>query len=695
MFAYKEVISIARLYKNGNQRKEVDFMTHEEYLALGQEIERHNQLYYDDRPEITDMEYDALTRKLKAVEAEHPDWVTSASPSQHVGTGHLMGARTEHRFRLLSLNDLFSLDDVQAWYEGLGSPEVDVEEKIDGLTIALTYIDGKLVLGATRGDGRIGEIVTEQAKQVNGIPLEINTRFAAPHNLLIVRAEVCQPVEEFERLNKIQMSLGKEPFANPRNCAAGGLRAKDPKVTKERGLWAFAFQVIYSEGWDIMRSALTQEQDILFLGVLGFIPVTQYHCKNFEDIKEAINKIGEARNQLRYWQFRYWTDGAVIKTDDLNLQAKIGSTEKYPLHSVAYKYPAEKKRTTIRKINVQVGRTGVLTPVAEFDPIQLSGTTVTKATLHNQKFINDRMLNVGAEIEVLKSGEIIPKVVGVPVPAETPFQIKTCPCCGANAVLATDENGNTDTEVMVCPNITGCPAQKLRYFEFFCSREVMDIRGMGPSVIAASIDSGLLNDIWDIYYLKDHQTELAVLEGFGEKKVRAILTSIEESKDNDIDRFIKALGISGVGRHIGRALAEKYSDMDTIAALTYDDLVTVDGIGDISARAILDFWADPKARARYEALKEAGVNTKSAKFLQTPAGTIFNGMSFVITGTLPTMSREEAKALIETNGGKVSDSVSKKTTYLLAGDKAGSKLEKAKKLGTTIISESDLKSMLI
>lgn len=664
-------------------------MTLNEYQALVQEIERHNHLYYDDRPEITDGEFDALTQQLKAVEAEHPEWVTPASPTQHVGAGHLLGKKTKHRFKLLSLNDLFGLDDVQSWHAGIDSPETVVEEKIDGLTIALTYIDGKLALGATRGDGLMGEVVTEQAKQVRGVPEELKLPpGVAPHNTLIVRAEVNQLVAEFERLNKIQESLGKKPFANPRNCAAGGLRAKDPKVTKERGLQAIAFQIIYAEGWDVVRAGHSQTQDVALLGFLGFTPVTQYRCKDFLEIEKAIEKIGATRNQRAYW-----TDGAVIKTDSLDLQAKIGATEKYPLHSVAYKYPAEKKRTTIRNIVVQVDRTGVLTPVAEFDSIQLSGTTVTKATLHNQKFINDRMLNVGAEIEVLKSGEIIPKVVGVPAPAKTPFQIKTCPCCGTPAVLMSDPD-DPSTEIMSCPNITGCPAQKLRYFEFFCSRDVMDIRGMGPSVIAAFIDAGVLNEIWDIYSIKDHVDELAAIEGYGKKKIQAITAAIEASKGNDIDRLIKALGIPGVGRHIGKALAAKYPDMEAIANLTYDDLITVDGVGDISARAILDFWANPETRVRYEALKRAGVNINSLKAVQEPAGTVFVGKAFVVTGTLPTMSREEAKTLIEANGGKVSDSVSKKTAYLLAGEKAGSKLDKAQKLGVTIISEADLKLML-
>ena len=664
-------------------------MTQNEYQALIREIEHHNQLYYDDRPEITDAEYDVLTQQLKAAEVEHPDWVTAASPTQHVGVGHLLGKKTEHCFKLLSLNDLFSLDDVKSWHAGVGCPKTVVEEKIDGLTIALTYVDGKLVLGATRGDGVVGEVVTEQAKQVFGIPHFIPIPDSvAPHNTLIVRAEVNMLVTVFERLNKTRASLGQQPFANPRNCAAGGLRAEDPKVTKERGLQAIAFQIIYAEGWDSVRD-MTQHGDIELLKKLGFIGVTQYVCHTQDDILLAIDQIGNDRAQLPYW-----TDGAVIKTNDLRLQASIGATEKYPLHSVAYKYPAEKKRTTIRKINVQVGRTGVLTPVAEFDPIQLAGTTVTKATLHNQKFVSDRMLNVGAEIEVLKSGEIIPKVVGVPVPATTPFQITACPCCGATAVLMSDPDDPT-TEIMSCPNITGCSAQKLRYFEFFCSRDVMDIRGMGPSVIAAILDTGLMDDIWDIYNLKNRQPELAAIEGFGKRKVQAMINAIEESKSNDIDRLIKALGIPGVGRHIGKAMAAKYPDMDAIAALTYEELVAIEGIGDISARSILDFWGNPETRARYDALAKAGVNTKSLKFLEAPAGTIFAGMTFVITGTLPTMSREDAKTLIEKNGGKVSDSVSKKTTYLLAGEKAGSKLEKAKKLGTSIISEDDLQQMLI
>lgn len=670
-------------------------MTHDEYLALIETIERHNRLYYElDDPEITDAEYDALTQRLKAVEATHPDWVSDTSPTRHVGgKSSAKFAKTRHVRQLMSLNDLFSLDDVKAWHDGLGRPETGVEEKIDGLTIALTYKDFVLDLGATRGDGFVGEVVTKQALRVRGIPLrldvpdEIKSRVDPSVNVLTVRAEVCQPVAEFERLNEIQESLGEPPFKNPRNCAAGGLRAHDPEVTTQRGLMAIAFQIVHSEGWDRIRTKMTQSQDVELLGRLGFIPVKQYRCPDQESMLRAIAEIGAAREGLPYW-----TDGAVVKTDDLALQERIGCTAKYPLHSVAYKYPAEKKRTVVRRIDVSVGRTGVLVPVAEFDPVQLGGTTVTHATLHNQKFVTDRRINVGCQVEVLKSGEIIPKIVGVPVPADVPFRITRCPICGTEAVVSSDPDSGT--EIMTCPNMTGCPAQKLRYFEFYCSRDVADIHGLGPSILAQLIDAGLLEDVWDIYELKSHVDTMSSLPSLGEKKVRALLSAIEESKCNDMDRFVKSLGIPGIGRHVGKALAAVYASMDDVAAASVEDLTKLDGVGEISARAIYGFFRDPAGVRKYEALRDAGVNVRSARFLDAPGGTIFNGKTFVITGTLPGMTRDEAKDMIERNGGKVSGSVSKKTTYLVAGEAAGSKLAKAQALGVPIISEDELRAML-
>lgn len=674
--------------------------SHDEYLGLIQTIRYHNELYYNqDNPEITDAEYDRLTQRLKAIEAEHPEWVSSDSPTQRVGGSAVASnlEKTQHRVKLLSLNDVFDFDSIKTWHNGIGNPETVVEEKIDGLTCALTYVDGKLTLAATRGDGVIGEICTQQAMQVAGIPHELNPLPAgiANHNTLVVRVEVYQPVKEFERVNAELEAMGKKPFANPRNCAAGSLRAKDPAITASRGLHAIAFAILYVDGWDNAQFPTpvtpmkTQRDDISILNYLGFHGVTQYPCHNQDDIFAAIDYIGSHKDQLSYW-----IDGAVIKTNDRSLQDAIGATNKYPLHAVAYKYPAETRQTTIRNIEVTVGRTGVLTPVAVFDPVPIGGTTVSRATLHNQRYLDERHINIGAVVEIIKSGEIIPKVSNVIKPSDKPFKITTCPVCGSPAVLFTNEYGE-DNGVYGCPNLTGCPAQKSRYIEFFCSRDVMAIDGMGPSVISKLMDAGIINYVHDIYHLDQYHDQIVALDGFGERKYQSLQKAIEESKGNDIDRLIKALGIPGVGRHIGKELAARFPDMDTIRALSYEELLTIDGIGDISTKAICDFWTDPENQTRYQKLVDAGINTQSLAFKKAPNGTIFSGMTFVITGTLPSMSREDAKTLIEANGGKVSGSVSKKTTYLLAGDAAGSKLDKAKTLGIPILSENDLNNMLI
>lgn len=676
--------------------------TREEYLELVEQARYHSKKYYDeDAPELTDYEYDSLTQRIKKIEAEHPEWVIETSPTQHVGgTASALGmGKHAHRVRLMSLNDVFSAAEVESWFDGVGKVPCVVEEKIDGLSLAVTYTgdeDGvpTLTMAATRGDGSVGEIVTANAMHIKDIPHKLpKLKGLAKDNTLIVRCEVYQPVAEFERVNREMEAAGKKLFANPRNCAAGSLRTKDPEVTATRGLYAIAFSILYAEGWDklspkngVPTPMHSQFADVMLLGMLGFKAVQQYTCMDFNDIQAAIDTIGKLRDGLPYW-----TDGAVVKVDERHLQEELGVTSKYPLHAVAYKYPAERKITTIREIVVQTGRTGVLTPVAVFDPIQLGGTTVSRATLHNQKFIEENRIGIGAEVEVLKSGEIIPKVVGVPKPADKPFEIKACPVCGAPAVLFTDENG-TDNGVYGCPNIL-CPAQKARYIEFFCSKEVMDISGMGPAMVDKLIELGLIDDVADIYRLNEHGEEIAALDGMGEKSVAALLKAIEASKTRDIDRLIKGLGVPGVGRHAGKALAAKYPDMDAILALSEDELQSVDGIGGITARDFHAFARSEAGISRYNALSAAGVNTKSQKY-GAASGGAFTGLTFVITGTLPTMSRDEAKALIEANGGKCAGSVSKKTSYLLAGEAAGSKLAKATELGVKVLSEADLKTML-
>lgn len=673
-----------------------------EYLRLVAQANYHSKKYYDeDAPELTDYEYDLLTQRIKRLEAEHPDWVVETSPTQRVGgtASATDMAKLPHRVRLLSLNDVFSHAEVENWFNGVGKPPCVVEEKIDGLSMAVKYVGDAnthgvptMRLALTRGDGSVGENVTPNAMQICGIPASLPKLpgLADDFNELIVRVEVYQPVAEFERVNREMEAAGKKLFANPRNCAAGSLRTKDPRVTKSRGLYAIAFSVLHASGWENiahhMAPMKSQFGDIQLLGALGFTPVKQHTALNINDIFTAIDFIGRRRVGLPYW-----TDGAVVKVDSRELQNQLGTTSKYPLHAVAYKYPAEKKVTIVRDIAVQTGRTGVLTPVAIFDPVQLGGTTVTRATLHNQKFIDENNVGIGAEIEVLKSGEIIPKVVGVPKPAESVFKIDVCPICGTTAVLFSDENG-TDNGVYGCPNIA-CPAQKARYIEFFCSKEVMDISGMGPAMVDKLIDLGFINDAPDIYHLGQHKEKIAALDGLGEKSVTTLLKAIEASKTQDIDRVIKALGIPGIGRYAGKALAARYPDMDTILALSEEELQSIDGIGEITARDLYAFGHSEEGQARYKALVAAGVNNKSLSFGKASDGSL-RGLTFVITGSLPTMGRDEAKALIEANGGKCSGSVSKKTSYLLAGEAAGSKLTRANELGIKVISENDLKLML-
>ena len=617
------------------------------------------------------------------MEQEHPEWVTQESPSQRVGGRPVLnGAKVRHQVHLYSLNDLFSVEDVRDWYIGqMHAPRASVQEKIDGLTLALEYRNGKFFLGATRGDGDIGEVVTDNALMVRGVPGQLDipeNAGVAPENRLYVRSEVYMPVADYERVNEEQRQMGKKLFANPRNCAAGSLRVKDPAITKARNLGAISFAILDSEGWEDVdtsicpRPGVSETDDLALLSILGFDVVTAYACQGMDEIEATIKKIGESRGSLPYW-----TDGAVIKTDEKSIQEEYGYTAKFPKHAVAYKYPPEQKDATVLSIDVQVGRTGILTPVANLTPVQLCGTTVSRATLHNQAFIDDMGIGVGAVVKVIKSGEIIPRVIGVTKPGPEVFRITKCPVCGHDAVLFTDENG-TDNGVYGCPNLA-CPAQKVRYIEYYCSRDVMDIIGVGPALIEKLCDMGILNDVADLYSLSKHADAIGSLEGMGEKSVQKALDTIEASKKRDIDRLIKSLGIPGVGRHIGKALAAKYPDMDAIISLDIEALMAVTGIGGISAKAIWDYFHDEESLARYRRLVEAGV---------------FSGMTFVITGTLPTMSREEAKALIEANGGKCSGSVSKKTSYLLAGEAAGSKLTKATTLGVPVLTEDALKEML-
>lgn len=668
-------------------------MNQNEYLKLVEKAAYHSNLYYnEDNPEISDFEYDMLQSQIKKIEAEHPEWVLPESPTQHVGgVPSTELGKVKHKVQLQSLQDVFSLEEVRDWYVSIGCPEVVVEQKIDGLSMAVTYVNFKLHSAATRGDGFVGEDCTANAQYVKGIPMELpRLPGVSENNTITIRVEVEMPVAEYERVNEEMELAGKKTFKNPRNCAAGSLRTKDPLLTKSRGLEAIAFAIMDAEGWDDIEGYVppmsTQVSDVGLIGTLGFIQVPRRICASLDEIEDAIEEIGNLRGTLPYW-----TDGAVVKVSDRALQGMIGSTAKYPKHAVAYKYPPEVKETVIQDIIVQTGRTGKLTPVAVFEPVSLCGTTVSRATLHNQNFVDEMGVGIGAVVDVTKSGEIIPAVVGVKKPAKVKYQITTCPVCGA---AAESRNDSDNGENLYCQN-QACPAQKQRYIEFYSSKDVMDIDGFGPAVIKRLIDCGLVDTLPDIYTLNNpHKISvMSHLEGMGEKSVTALLAAIEKSKTRDIDRLIKGLGILGVGRHVGKELASRYPDMEAIAALSENELESIDGIGPTTAKAIFSYFRNEKSMDVYRALVAAGVNTKSLSYGKSSEGKL-TGLTFVITGTLPSMGRDEAKAMIEENGGKVSGSVSKKTNYLLAGEAAGSKLTKAQSLGVAVVDEAAFKAML-
>lgn len=660
-----------------------------EYLALAARIRELDEAYYEkDAPMATNAEYDTLKTRLEAIETDHPDWKTPSSPSERPGGKPSKGKKKiAHPRRLLSLKDYFNTDDLRDWYDRIGTPEdMSVEQKIDGLTLALKYKNGRFVQGATRGDGDIGEDVTANIRYVRGIPMTL-PKFAGvdpDDNMLYVRLEVYQSVTEFQRCNEAREDQGLEPYANPRACASGGLRSDDFRECLSRGLAAFAFQILDADGWDAVRDG-TQTGDLALLEKCGFDVVAHKKCHGIDEVLNEIQHIQAIKDSLPYW-----TDGAVVKTDDLILARSIGEGTKYPVHSAAYKYPAEIKHTRVRKILLQTGRTGVVTPVAEIVDIQLAGTNVSRVTLHNQKFIRDHMIDEGCLVAVTKSGEIIPKVVSVPAPAQDYFRIDICPACGASLTERTDQDGNP-VGVMICPNAAGCPAQALRYLEFFCSKDVMDIAGLGPAALKALWDAGLVEHAWDIYDMPYRLEEIAAIDGFGLKKAQNIAKAVTKSKSNDIDRLIKALGIPGVGRHTGRMLAREYQDMEQIRRLGIDTLISHNGIGEITARDFTNFWSSSAGRELYEKLKSKGVNTvsKSWKLLddeqeKAGSGKPLDGMSIVATGTIEGFGRADIEEFIVKHGGKASGSVSKKTACVIAGTNAGSKLQKAESLGIPV-----------
>ena len=652
-------------------------------------LEKHNDLYFNqDSPEITDYEFDQLSLELRAREKEHPELADADSPTKRVGgrAKRTAGVMVRHRVPMLSIQDVFSREDVDKFVndmkEKLGDDtEFIVETKIDGLSMALRYENGELVTAITRGDGRIeGEDVTENARVIGDVVQTLKDKL----EYLEIRGEVYMENAAFDRVNERQEILGKKLFANPRNCAAGTLRQLDPSITAERGLSMFVFNLQDVRG----REFVTHEEVYDFLKSNGIKVIEHYFvCRTADEVWDAIEKIGAMRGELAYD-----IDGAVVKLNDLEDRKKCPDTAKNGGWLVAYKYPPEEKETVVRDIELSVGRTGRVTPTAVFDPVRLCGTTVTRATLHNQDYIDDLDIGIGDTIRVYKSGEIIPKVKSVVKEKRQPGTVRfmipdRCPVCGA--LVVRDE----DTADMKCTG-SSCPAQVESHIINFVGRDAMDIKGFGEVYIRELIAQGFIHDISDIYYLSDHRDKLIELGIIGkEKNTDKLLAAIEASKSNEPFRLLTGFGIPNVGKAAAKSLMKHFGSIDELASAPADRLTDVDDVGSVTADAVRAFFDDEQNIRIIDRLKEAGVNMKMEEPAEQ-AEQIFEGKTFVITGTLPSMDRKAAAALIEERGGKVSGSVSKKTDYLLAGEAAGSKLTKAQQLGTTIIDEDEFRKMI-
>lgn len=644
-------------------------------------INYHSNLYYTlDKTEISDYEYDALMRELKRMEAEDPSLITPDSPTQRVGGRVLEGfERVRHEVRMESLNDLFSREEVidfgRKCAEALNDNiEYVTELKIDGLSVSLEYRDGVFFRGSTRGDGDEGEDVTENLKTIRSIPLKLKE----PVPYLEVRGEVYMPHASFERLNRLQEEQGLPPFKNPRNVASGTLKQLDSSVTASRRLDIFVFNIQKIEG----KELTTHKQSIDYLAYLGFktIPIEKVFS-TIEDAFDEVLAIGERRGELDFD-----IDGAVIKINSLSQRTLLGSTAKFPRWAAAYKYPPEQKETKLNAIVVQVGRTGVLTPNAEFDPIRLAGTTVSRATLHNLDFIREKDIKIGDTIVVQKAGDIIPEVVRVVknnrTGEETDFEMPVrCPVCGAPVY-------REESEAAYRCSGGECPAQLARNVIHFASKGAMDIEGLGPRVVDALLDNNLISSAADLYTLK--KEDIVPLEKMGEKSAENLINAIEKSKSNDLSRLIFALGIRNIGQKASKELAKKFDSLDEIMSATAEEISACEDFGAIMAESIKSFFSVAQNMDIVEKLRQAGVNFKST---EKASGGIFSGKTFVLTGTLPTLTRSEATKIIEDNGGKTSSSVSKKTDFVLLGLDAGSKLEKALKLSVPTISEDEFLKM--
>ena len=650
----------------------------QEMQQLQKEVEHHMHLYYDlDAPELEDFEYDRLIHHLMDLEEQYPEYASPNSPTKRVG-GSAMNTFREvpHKVQMGSLQDVFSLDELRAFdervRETVPEPTYVVEQKIDGLSVSLEYRNGELAVGSTRGNGLVGEDVTENIRTIRSIPLKL----PQPLPLLEVRGEVYMPVNSFLRLVREQELREETPAKNPRNAAAGSLRQKDPKIAAARGLDIFCFNIQQLEG----TVCESHEASLELMRSLGFPVSPDYKVVHtIEEAIRQIEKIGELRGKLGYQ-----IDGAVIKVDSFADRERLGSTAKYPKWAVAYKYPPEEKETVLRSIALQVGRTGAVTPTAEFDPIELAGTTVSRATLHNQDFITQLGVNIGDTIVVRKAGDIIPEVIGVRNhPKDKPAYVMPthCPSCGTLLVR------DPEVAAIRCPNIS-CPAQILRSLIHFCSRSAMDIEGLGEAACELLLQQGLAKTPADLYRLT--KDDLMRLEGFQTKKAENILAALEKSKQNELGALLFGLGIRNIGEKAAKLLAARFGTLQAVENATHEELLSIEGFGEIMAESVLQYFADDNNRKLCGDLLSLGLRP----WVPRQASAALAGMTFVVTGTLPGYSRDEIENLIEKNGGKAAGSVSKKTSYVVAGEAAGSKLAKAQSLGVPVLTEQQLLELI-
>ena len=653
---------------------------------LRKQVEYHAKRYYDDdKPEITDFEYDMMMLELRTLESQFPELITKDSLTQKVGGTVKEGfQKVEHEVPLQSLQDVFDFDEIEAFDErvkkqaeenGIKNPQYVVETKIDGLSAALEYVDGKFVRGATRGNGLVGEDVTENLKTIKTIPQELSEKIN-----ITVRGEVFISKKDFEEMNQEREENEEETFANARNAAAGSLRQLDSNITKTRPLDIYIFNVQKIEG----KEFNSHYEELEYLKKLGFnVNPVLIPCKDTEEVIKAIQKIGEDRENLTFG-----IDGAVVKVDDLNLRKIMGTTSKVPKWAIAYKYPPERKETILKDITFQVGRTGVITPMAILEPVKVAGSTISKTTLHNEDFVKEKGLKIGDRVIIQKAGDVIPEIVEAVVAKRTgeekDFEMpKVCPVCGAEAVR---EEGEAAVR---CTGIE-CPAKLYRNLVHFVSREAMNIDGLGENIIGVLLEKKMISNIADIYDLKFE--DIASLKKNGKKFAQNLIDSINASKENDLYRLITAFGIRHVGVKAAKILAKTYNDIDNLAEADVENLSQVEDIGPIVANSIREFFGQEQTKDLISRLKQVGVNTQRLK--EDDEDERFAGKTFVLTGSLENFSREGASNIIEKFGGKTSSSVSKKTSYVLAGEDAGSKLTKAQSLGVTIITEQEFADMI-